>query len=317
MHAPFRVLFFGTPAFAVPTLEALLGSSHAVVGVVTQPDRPRGRGQLATDGPVKACALAHAVPLFQPSTLKDAALLDDLAALRPDIGVVAAYGKILPAALLALPPLGLLNVHASLLPRWRGAAPIHRAIMAGDQSTGVTIMRVVQALDAGAMLDQCTCPIPPDATTDVIERRLATDGAALMVSVLDRLRFGPVPEHPQDDARATYAHRIDRRDGLIDWTQPASVIHDQIRALHPWPHASCWYQGRRLIVWASTWTDEDSAGAVAGTILEASGDAFRVATGHGTVRLTQLQTEGGRPLPTKDFLAGHPFVTGAVFGGPA
>jgi methionyl-tRNA formyltransferase len=228
--APLRIVFFGTPEFAVPTLDALLGSRHPVVGVVTQPDRPRGRGQKVSAAPIKARALAAALPVLQPERLKDPAFLDALAALRADLGVVAAYGKILTDALLAVPRLGMINVHASLLPRYRGAAPVHRAIIAGERETGVTIMRVVKALDAGPMLTTVRRPIGPDETSDEVERDLARLGAHLLVSATDALAAGSSEETPQDDRTATYAHRLTKEDGVIDWNWPAARLHDQI---HP------------------------------------------------------------------------------------
>src|SRR4029453_5286238 len=202
-----RVLFFGTPAFAVPTLERLIASSHTVAGVITQPDRPRGRGQRVQPEAVKRSAVAHDLPVIQPERLKDESLLHELRALDADLGVVAAYGRILPAALLALPRLGLINVHASLLPRWRGAAPVHRAILAGDRTTGVTIMRVVQALDAGPMLARVETPIEPEDTSAGLEARLATAGADLLVEVVDRLGAGSGGQNEQDSVARHSAHR--------------------------------------------------------------------------------------------------------------
>jgi len=227
-----RIVFFGTPAFAVPTLDALLQSRHPVVGVVTQPDRPRGRGQKVTHAPVKQRAIAGHLAVLQPDRLKDSAFLDGLAALRADLGIVAAYGRILNDAVLASPRLGLLNVHASVLPRYRGAAPVHRAVIAGETETGVTIMRVVKALDAGPMLAVTRRPIGPDETSEDVERDLALLGARLLVDTIDRLAQGRVDETPQDDAAATYAPRLTRADGVIDWTWPAERVHNVIRGLY-------------------------------------------------------------------------------------
>ena len=234
---PLRVVFFGTPGFAVPTLEALLRSRHQVVGAVTQPDRPRGRGHKVSDAPVKQVAVAAGLPVLQPDRLADAAFLDQFVALRADIGVVAAYGKILSERVLAVPRLGMVNVHASLLPAYRGAAPVHRAIIAGERETGVTIMRVVKALDAGPMLTSVRRPIDRDETSEDVERELAALGAVLLVSTLDDLGSGEVHAIAQDDSRATYAHRLTKADGVIDWTLPADRLHNVVRGLHPWPHA--------------------------------------------------------------------------------
>src|SRR5438046_1146996 len=243
-----RVLFFGTPGFAVPTLTALAHSAHRVVGVVCQPDRPRGRGQTIRPEAVKRAALELGLPILQPERLKDPALLDSLAALQPDLGVVAAYGKLLPQTLLDLPRLGFVNVHASLLPRWRGAAPIHRAILAGDDRTGVTIMRVVLALDAGPMLARVDTSIDPDERSVDLEPRLASLGASLLRDTVDRISRGPVDEAPQDGSQATYASRLERSESATNWAQPAHVIHNRIRGLQPWPLASTSLAGRRLLL---------------------------------------------------------------------
>src|SRR5262245_15638024 len=253
-----RVLFFGTPAFAVPTLERLIASSHTVAGVVTQPDRPRGRGQRVQPEAVKRSAVAHNLPVIQPERLKDESLLDNLRALDADLGVVAAYGRILPSALLALPRLGLINVHASLLPRWRGAAPVHRAILAGDRTTGVTIMRVVQALDAGPMLARVETPIEVEETSATLETRLASMGADPLVAVVDRMAAGSVTEIDQDAAAVTYASRLTREDSPVDWTRSARAIHDHIRGLHPWPLASTTLKGQRFVLRRSRLTEPAS-----------------------------------------------------------
>jgi len=306
---PLRIVFFGTPAFAVPTLEALLASRHDVVAVVTQPDRPRGRGQRTSDAPVKACAVAAGVPVLQPDSMHDAGFVDTLTGLRADLGVVAAYGKILTAAVLAVPRLGMVNVHASLLPRYRGAAPVHRAIIAGERETGITIMRVVKALDAGPMLAKARRPIGPDETSDAVERDLARIGAALAVTTIDRL--DEVTDVVQVDADATYARRLSREDGVVDWGLSAKDIHNLIRGLHPWPHAFTFLDSRRFILHRSTPVPED-AYAAPGTVLEASGDRLRVATGSGVLQVLEIQSEGKRPMATREFLAGHAIETGAV-----
>lgn len=308
-----RILFFGSPEFAVPTLEALLASSHQVVAVVSQPDRPRGRGQKVTPGPVAQAARAHALPLLQPATLADPGVREALAAFAADLGVVAAYGRILPAWLLALPPRGMINVHASLLPAWRGAAPVHRAVLAGDRETGVTIMRVVKALDAGAIIDRVVVPIDPDVTSSELERTLAVAGAAALVSVVDRLAAGPVPETPQDDARATYAAKITRADSPVDWRAPAAAIHDRIRGLHPWPHASASIGGQRVILHRSQQL-EAVTDRPPGTVVSAGPAGVDVAAGDcHLVRLLVLQAEGGKRLGAAEFLAGRPLTPGQRF----
>ena len=310
-----RVVFFGTPGFAVPTLEALLRSRHVVAGVVTQPDRPRGRGHQMLDAPVKAVAAAARLPILQPQRLKDAAFLEPLTALRADLGVVAAYGKILPEQVLAIPALGLVNVHASLLPRYRGAAPVHRAVIAGERETGVTIMRVVQALDAGPMLASAHRPIGAEETSDEVERDLGRLGAALLVATLDGLAAGQLQERPQDDSQATYAHKLRKDEGLIDWRWTAERLHNMIRGLYPWPHAFTFLGTRRFIVRRSRWSAEPPAEG-AGTVVEAAGDRLAVATGAGILEITEIQSEGKRPVSAREFLAGHPLSRGERFGSP-
>jgi methionyl-tRNA formyltransferase len=325
---PFRIAFFGTPAFAVPTLESLLASNHRVAVVVTQPDRPRGRGQKVVAGPVKALAVARGLTVLQPEKLVQDALAPELQALDLDLGVVAAYGKILPEWLIARPRLGMINVHASLLPRYRGASPIHRAVMNGDSETGVTIMRVVKALDAGAMLSSLRVPIDPDETSEELEKRLAVAGARLLVETVDEMERGRVIETPQDDALSTYAPRLRKEEGLIDWSGPAADIHNQVRGLHPWPHAFTFGPSGRLIVHRSAHqpaeggqeagaADTSERSAPPGTIVAADpAHGLIVSTGRGTLHLLEVQAEGGRVQPADQFLLGHTLEPGARFGPP-
>ena len=310
--APLRVVFFGTPAFAVPTIDRVLASRHPLAGVVTQPDRPSGRGQNTTDSPVKMRARAAGVPVLQPVTLKDPAFMAALSALGADIGVVAAYGKILSEAVLAVPRLGMINVHASLLPRHRGAAPVHRAILAGDTETGVTIMRVVKALDAGPMLTRVRRAIGADETSEEVEHELARLGADLLVAALDDLARSAAHETPQDDSAATYAPRLTKDDGLIHWEWPAARIHNLVRGLHPWPHAHTFVNRARLIL-RRTAPAIGCSVALPGEIVAAAGDRLRVATGDGGIDLIELQAEGKRPMSPRDFLAGHRLSVGDRF----
>ena len=310
--APLRVVFFGTPEFAVPTFDALLASRHTVVAAVCQPDRPRGRGHKVSSGAVKTRALRAGVPVLQPERLKDEQFLSALHEVEADLGVVAAYGKILTDAVLGMPRLGMINVHGSLLPRYRGAAPVHRAIIAGERETGITIMRVVKALDAGPMLATAPRPIGADETSDDVERDLARIGATLLVTVVDQLADGTVREMPQDDALATYAHRLTKEDSRFDWHWAAARIHNLIRGLRPWPHAETFMHGRRLILLRSTVSDEPSD-VVPGTVLEARSGDLVVAAGSGRVRLLELQAEGKRPMATREFLAGHRVSPGYRF----
>ena len=317
---PVRILFFGSPDFAVPTLRALVASAHTVVGVVTQPDRPRGRGQHVTRGAVAAAADALGLPVVQPVRLADPGVRETLAAFAADLGVVAAYGKILPEWLLALPAQGMVNVHASLLPKYRGAAPVHRAVIAGERESGVTIMRVVAALDAGPMLERVVVPIGPDQTSAELEEVLGAVGATLLVQVVDRLAAGPVLETAQAEAAATYAAKVTRADSPVDWALPASVIHNRIRGLHPWPHASALLAGKRVILHRSTRLDAAYAApsgivhAPSGTVHAAAAAGLDVVAGDGAlVRLLELQAEGGRRLPAVDFLAGRAVGPGDRF----
>lgn len=301
---PLRVVYFGTPAFAVPTLEALIGSRHPVVALVSQPDRPRGRGHHLQPTPTRQVAEAHRIPVLQPTKLKDVGFLEALAALAPDIGVVAAYGRILPDALLALPRLGMINVHASILPAYRGAAPIHRAVMAGDSETGVTIMRVVSELDAGAILDVARIPIGPDETSPEVERRLASLGAERLLAVMEEMTAGTATGTPQHHAAATYAPKITREDGRIDWSRPAAEIHNRVRGLQPWPLVSARLGDHRCLLHATRPETLDGS-AVPGTIVTAGPDGIVVAAGAGAVRILALQPEGRRVMTAREFLAGR------------
>jgi methionyl-tRNA formyltransferase len=314
---PLRVVFFGTPAFAVPTLERLLQSAHPVVGVVTQPDRPRGRGQQVTAAPVKVLAAAARLPVFQPEKLSRELFEVPLTSLQADIGVVAAYGKILPDWLLAAIPRGLINVHASLLPRYRGASPVHRAVINGDHETGVTIMRVVKALDAGPTLATVTVPIGADDTTSMVESALAIKGADLLVQTLDAIEAGTAVETPQDDAQATYAPKLSKSEAVVDWSRPAQRIHNQIRGLWPWPHASTYLGGTRYILHRSRLSSVDHD-AEPGSIIRASLiDGVHVACGTSTaLELLELQLEGKRVMSARDALASKALAAGKRFTTP-
>ena len=313
-----RVVFFGTPEFAVPTLREVLGRGHLVVAVVTQPDRPRGRGQKPSPGSVAAFAAGRGLTLLQPERIRNEEFLSALDSLAPEIGIVAAYGKILPARLLAIPRLGLINVHASLLPRWRGASPIHRAVMAGDGETGVSIMRVVEALDAGGVFAESRRPIGINETSEDVERDLAESGARLILPVMEAMAGGTAREMPQDERLVTYAPRLTREDGAIDWKAPALAIHNQVRGLHPWPHAFTSLRGARVIVHRTsmstgptTWPD----GASAGDVVASSRDGLIVLAGDGNpLALVELQAEGRRAVGAREFAAGARIGVGDRFG---
>ena len=309
---PLRLAFFGTPDFAVPSLAALIASRHDVVAVVSQPDRPKGRGHKLQPTPTKQVALDAGVPVLQPAKIRDDAFLNAFRDLRVDLGVVAAYGKILPDALLAIPAMGMINVHASLLPAYRGAAPVHRAVLDGLSETGVTIMRVVRELDAGPMLARVTRPIAVDETSVDVERGLAGLGASLLLGAIEELAAGTAHEEPQDDSAATYAAKITREEGTLDWTLPAAAIHDRVRGLQPWPLVSVRLDGHRYLL-HRTAPHTDSAAAAPGTIVEAAGDRLVVATTKGMLQILQLQPEGRRVLSSREFLAGYRIRPGMIF----
>ncbi len=314
MNAPaLRIVFFGTPEFAVPTLGALFDSTEEVVAVVSQPDRPRGRGQQLQPTPTKALAadLARGVPVLQPDRLRDEAFLAAIAALKPDLGVVAAYGKLLPEALLQIPRLGMINVHASLLPRWRGAAPVHRAVIAGDEITGVSIMRVVKELDAGAVFLTGSHPIALSDTSVDVERALARLGAGLLLEVARAMAEGRAAETPQEPSLVTYASKITKEEGAIDWGLPAMRIHNLVRGLQPWPLVSGRIAGARVLIHRTTPLSAVTP-APPGTILRADTDRFEVAAGDGRVLgLEALQPEGKRVMTAREFLAGRHVSPGA------
>jgi len=311
----FRVVFFGTPEFAVPSLQALLDGPDAVVGVVCQPDKPSGRGQQLQAPPVKRLAERHHVPIIQPVKVKTDELPNRLRTWAPDLVVVAAYGRILPAAVLDLPRLGCINVHASLLPKYRGAAPIQWALLQGETTTGVTIMRMNERMDEGDMLWQRATPIAPDETYGVLQPRLAALGAAALMDALDALHAGTLRATPQDDAAATYAPMIRKQDGAIDWRRGAAAIARKVRAFNPWPSAFTLH-GRRLLKIQRARALAETATAAPGTVL-ALGDVIRIATGAGVLGVEELQLEGKRPQPAQAFGRGAGLAVGDRLGASA
>lgn len=314
------VIFFGTPQFAVPSLEALIRSPHRVAAVVSQPDRPKGRGQQLQATPTKIVAAAHGIHVLQPAKIREEPFLNQIRALAPDLGVVVAFGRILPDTLIAIPRFGMINVHASILPRYRGAAPIQRAVIAGDAETGVSIMRIATELDAGATFAMRTVPIPPEATSGDMEPTLAAAGAALLLPVVDLLAAGQAVETPQDHAKATFAPKITKEEGAIDWTQPAAVIHNRVRGLQPWPLASTTLDGRRVVIRSArvaSSTADPTAGAQErpGTVLHARGDELTVVCGAGSrLEILEIQPEGKRTMKVREFLAGRGVSEGARLG---
>lgn len=309
-----RIVYFGTPGFAVPTLRALIQSAHPVVGLVSQPDRPRGRGHHVAATPTKALAAESGIPVLQPAKLRDEAFLALIAALKPDLGVVAAYGRILPDALLRVPRLGMINVHASLLPKYRGAAPVHRAVIAGDDRTGITIMRVVTELDGGPMLAASPRPIGPDETSIEVERDLADRGAVLLLDVVNRMASGPVIDTPQDDSLATYAPKLLKTESPIDWTLPARAIHNRVRGLQPWPMAATIIEGTRCLIHRTAVSDRRTD-ARPGTVVETGGDVLAAAAGDGVILgMITIQPEGRRAMSAREFLSGRKLAPGASLG---
>ncbi len=310
-----NVVFYGTPEFAVPALTGLFDSPHRVAAVVTQPDRARGRGQRVSESPVKRAAAARGARVLQPERPGDGAFLAALSALEPDLAVVAAYGRMLPDAVLAAPRLRTINIHPSLLPKYRGAAPVQRAIIAGETETGVTIMRLVREMDAGPTFARRTRPIAPDETSDVVEADLSRLGADLLLEVIDELEAGTAAERAQDHEAATLAPRLSREDGRIDWRAPATAIHNLVRGLHPWPHASAGFDGARYLIHRTAVAASSSPNVPApGTLIEAAGDRLLVATGHGgALAILEIQPEGRRRLATRPFLAGRRWSPGQRF----
>jgi methionyl-tRNA formyltransferase len=296
-----NIIFAGTPDFAARHLQALLGSEHNVIAVYTQPDRPAGRGKKLTPSPVKVLAEQAGVPVHQPESLRNEQAQAELAALGADIMVVVAYGLILPQAVLDTPRLGCINVHGSLLPRWRGAAPIQRAIWAGDAETGVTIMQMDKGLDTGAMLHKASLPIAPDDTSASLYDKLAAIGPQALLHTLALLATGKAVAEPQDDAQANYADKLSKEEALIDWRQPAAHLERCVRAFNPWPVSYFMLDGHNIKVWQAQALD-DASGQPPGTLLRAGKAGIDVATGDGVLRLLSLQPPGKKAMSCQDLL---------------
>ncbi|HUO80920.1 MAG TPA: methionyl-tRNA formyltransferase [Steroidobacteraceae bacterium] len=314
---PLAVVYAGTPEFAVPALEAIVAAGHRVAAVYTQPDRPAGRGRALAASPVKRRALELGLALRQPATLADPAEIAALRALAPDVVAVAAYGLLLPPAALAVPRLGCLNIHASLLPRWRGAAPIQRALLAGDAETGVSIMRMEAGLDTGPVYATERLPIGPRDTAGELGARLAALGARALVETLAALEHGAPAAVPQPAEGVSYARKLDKREAPLDWTQPAAALERQVRAFVPWPVAETRWRGAPLRVHAAL-AVAGAAGAAPGTVVAADAAGLEVATGDGRLRLTQVQVAGRRVVAAAEFARGearHGPLLGERLGG--
>ncbi|MBK0059974.1 methionyl-tRNA formyltransferase [Pseudomonas sp. S44] len=308
-----RIVFAGTPEFAAEHLKALLDSPYEIVAVYTQPDRPAGRGQKLMPSAVKALALAHDIPVYQPQTLRNADAQAELAALKPDLMVVVAYGLILPQAVLDIPRLGCINSHASLLPRWRGAAPIQRAVEAGDAESGVTVMRMEAGLDTGPMLLKVTTPISADDTGGSLHDRLAQLGPGAVVQAIAGLADGSLQGQVQDDALATYAHKLNKDEARLDWSRPAVELERLIRAFNPWPVCHSTLDGETVkVLGANLSTGKGEPGE----ILSASKDGLVVACADGALSLTRLQLPGGKALAFSDLFNSRreKFASGKVLG---
>ena len=306
-----KIIFAGTPQFAASALSALLETEHQIVAVLTQPDRPSGRGMQLTASPVKQLALQRAIPIWQPETLKAEAVRHALHELRADVMIVAAYGLILPSAVLQLPRLGCLNIHASLLPRWRGAAPIQRAILAGDSETGITIMQMDAGLDTGDILLQKHCAITAEDTTLSLHDKLAELGAESIVEALQRLTEGKLHPQKQNESLTCYAAKINKSEARIDWSRPASEVARRVRAYNPFPAAHTELNGTPIKIWRA---HPAAKSGVPGTVLAVGKTGVEVACGEGSLVLEILQKPGGRAMPAAQFLQGFPITAGDHLG---
>ena len=304
-----RIIYAGTPEFAVPALQGLIDAGHTLVMVLTQPDRPAGRGMQLKASPVKQLALQHGLPVFQPESLKPAEVQAELAAVQADVLIVAAYGLIIPTAVLKLPRLGCYNIHGSLLPRWRGAAPIHRAILAGDAETGVTIMEVVPKLDAGNMVSKWAVPITVADTTQSLHDAISREGARLMVEAMQRLQTtGALPSEVQDESLVTYAHKLEKSESALDWRQTATQLARQVRAFNPFPVATAGFRAQVCKVW---FAQAVAGSGLPGTVLQTQ--PLQVACGEGALEIHELQMPGGKRQTAQQFVQGQHLQVGDHF----
>jgi methionyl-tRNA formyltransferase len=305
-----RIIFAGTPEFSVPSLLALINSKHTVCAVYTQPDRRAGRGRKLKASPIKVVALEHGIDVYQPVSLKDVETEAQLRALQPDLMIVVAYGLILPESVLKIPRLGCLNVHASLLPRWRGAAPIQRALLAGDTITGITLMQMDKGLDTGAILKKESCQILPDDTGQTLHDRLATLGGKLLADSLDNIEN--LPPTQQDNSQATYAKKLEKAEAQLDWQEPAIVLERKVRAFNPSLVAQAELFNQTLRLWAVQALPSPPITEPIGSVIRCQRDGIDVVTGEGVLRLLKVQRAGGKPITVGDFLNAHPkYVQGS------
>jgi methionyl-tRNA formyltransferase len=312
---PWRIIFFGTPSFAVPTLQNLFQGKDEVVAVVTQPDRGKGRGQKVVPSPVKQFILQHKkdeLLIFQPESVKEKAFQERLRELHPELFVVVAYGQILPKSLLRIPKYGAVNVHASLLPKYRGAAPIAWAILRGEKMTGVTTMIMDEGMDTGDILLQTEIPIGKEETAETLHNRLASLGAQLLLETVGRMKAGNLRPVPQEHSKATYAPLLKKEDGQIDWRKEAEAIDRRVRAFNPWPGAFTSLKGQLLKIYRGEIRERAPAGK-AGTVIWVGSDFIEVETGKDSFLIKEVQLEGKRRMTVRDFLSGHPIAVGTIF----
>jgi methionyl-tRNA formyltransferase len=308
-----RIVFMGTPDFASGALEALVQAGYEIAAVVTQPDKPKGRGKQMQITPVKECALSHGLPVFQPVKIKTPEAVEELRSYQADLFVVAAFGQILSKEILDMPRFGCINIHASLLPKYRGAAPIQQAIWDGEKETGVTIMQMNEGLDTGDILTQCTVPIEDEDTGESLFDKLAGAGAKLLIETLPLMEAGKITPVPQEESKSSYAHIIKKEMGLLDWNKPAVELERQVRALNPWPSAYTALEGKSLKIWEAGVEEKDSD-CPPGTVAEVDKDSIRVQTGRGLLVLKQIQLEGKKRMDVKAFLLGYKIEAGLQLG---
>lgn len=307
-----RIIFMGTPDFSVPTLEALVASEYEVAAVVTQPDKPKGRGKEIHMSPVKECALKHNIPVYQPVRARDEAFVEEMRTLKPDAMVVIAFGQILPKSLLDLPKYGCVNIHASLLPKYRGAAPIQWAVINGDEETGITTMMMDVEMDTGDMLEKTVVKLNPDETGGSLFDRLSLLGGDLILSTLSKLEKGEITPQPQDHAQATYVKKISKSMGDIDWTMDAVSIERLVRGLNPWPSAFTRWNGKMLKIWEAKVLPDLETKAPCGSVISASDEGLKIQTGNGVLCVTSLQLEGKKRMDTAAFLRGYQVESGFI-----
>lgn len=310
--SPWRTIFFGTPSFAIPVLKGLFEGQDEVVAIVTQPDRAKGRGQKITPSPVKELALRHGIIPLQPEKVKEGGFLEAIQNLNPDLIVVAAFGQILPKSLLEIPRFGAVNVHASLLPRYRGAAPIAWAILKGEKVTGITTMLMDEGMDTGDILMQAEILIEEEDTGETLQEKLSSSGAQLLTETIERMKAGNISPLPQDHSKATYAPPIKKEDGRIDWNKAAEEIDRRVRAFNPWPGAFTGWKNRLIKIYHGEVRKGRSQGR-AGAVVWVGSDFIEVETGRDSFLIKEVQPEGKRRMSVRDFLSGHRLTAGTVF----